>query len=321
MAAAYVVIERVFSEFLHTFCPGRLPLLLGLSGGPDSMALFHLLLKVNYPFEVAHIDHGWRPESGQEADILDKICRANGIKFYLKRLQHVSQRNREDEARKARLNFFNEIVEKERLSGVTLAHQADDAAETVLKRLFEGASLPKLKGLTPRSVIKGLVIYRPLLKIKKRDLIKWLDGNSIDYFQDSTNLDPHFLRGRMRETLMPLLSTHFGKQITPNLCRLGEAAAELNEFLEELMQPYLSRVRKSEEEISLDFAYDPPHSLFLWKAVIRNLFEGQQIALSSAVLETILNHLQKGSCHKVLNVGGQVICMHRKQLTIQRNTK
>ena len=311
--------EAVFSEFLKNYFPDRPRLLLGLSGGPDSMALFCLLVADAYPFEVAHIDHAWRPESGQEAEELKEICCSEGVTFHVKRLKPSEQKNMEEEARKSRLAFFREVVEQEGLAGVLLAHQADDQAETVLKRVFEGASLPKLKGLVPRIELEGMVIYRPLLTVRKTDLIKWLEERQIQYFQDTTNLDPRFLRSRLRETLMPFVSSHFGKQITPSLCRVGEAAAELGAFLEEQMRPYMSRIRHLPTGIALDFDPDPPTSSFLWKAMIRSLFDSQRMALSNAVLETILDHLQKGSCHKCLNVGGRDVRIHRKELTIQRN--
>lgn len=309
--------EAVFSDFLRNYFPDRPRLLLGLSGGPDSMALLRLLLAEAYPFEVAHIDHGWRLESRQEAEELEGICRTEGISFHIKRLKPPEQRNVEDEARKARLAFFREVLEKEGLEGVLLAHQADDQAETVLKRIFEGASLSKLKGLVPRVELEGMVIYRPLLTVRKADLLKWLEERKIQYFQDTTNLDPRFLRGRLRATLMPFLSSHFGKEVAPSLCRVGEAAAELGAFLEEQMRPYTSRIRQLEAGVALDFAPDPPTSSFLWKAMIRSLFDSQRVALSNAVLEAILDHLQKGNCHKRLNVGGKAVRIHRKELTIQ----
>ena len=311
--------EAIFSEFVRDYFPNRPRLLLGFSGGPDSMALFRLLVAETYPFEVAHIDHGWRPESRQEAEELERICRNERVVFHVKRLKILPEKNREDEARKERLAFFKQILETGSLSGLLLAHQADDQAETVLKRLFEGATLPKLRGLAPKIELEGMMVYRPLLKVRKADLLNWLEEKGVSYFQDNTNLDPQFLRGRLRATLMPFLSNHFGKEVAPSLCRVGEAAVELGEFLEEQMQPYISRIRQLELGVALDFAPDPPRSSFLWKAMIRSVFDSQRMALSNAVLETILDHLQKGSCHKCLNVGGQTVRIHLKELSIQRN--
>src|SRR5258708_5164832 len=117
------------------------PLLLALSGGPDSMALFYQLLDLNHPFQVAHVDHGWRAESSQEGAILEELCREKKIALHLRKLK-LEGANLEDLSRKARLLFFQEVCSKEKLEGVLLAHHADDQAETVLKRVLEGASLP-----------------------------------------------------------------------------------------------------------------------------------------------------------------------------------
>jgi tRNA(Ile)-lysidine synthase len=309
--------EKAFLAFLNENCSDRPRLLLGLSGGPDSMALFWLLLNEKYPFEVAHVDHGWRSESGEEAKKLASLCERTGIPFHLKKLENPPIKNREDEGRVARLAFFKQIVERQKLEGVFLAHQADDQAETVLKRVFEGASLSKLRGIVAKNELQGLMIYRPLIKIRKSEILSWLNEKKISYFYDMTNTDPRFLRGRLRETLIPLLSDHFGKEVGLNLCRLGESACELGTFLEEHINPYLNRIQKKGDKVVLNFVPDPPRSDFLWKAVVRELFDQQRVALSHATLEMILNHLQKGSCHKSLKVGKKEIFIHRGELTIQ----
>ncbi len=311
-------LEAQLAHFLLTYCSERAPLLLGLSGGPDSMALFWLLKKVDYPFSVAHVDHGWREESGEEAVQLKALCQQHQIPFFVKRLEPLSvQRNLEDEGRKARLAFFKEIVVQEGLEGVLLAHQADDQAETVLKRLFEGASLPKLKGLSAKTEIDGLTILRPLLRVRKEEILRWLEGEGISYFLDPTNRDERFLRGRMRRALMPQLSQSFGKEVTPSLCRIGESAEELSAFIEEQISPYVQRIQSGASELSLDFAPDLPQSPFLWKMAIRYLFESQKIALSNYLLESLLKHLQQGSCHKSFKIGQRVVQLHRKKLTIR----
>ncbi|HEY4831930.1 MAG TPA: tRNA lysidine(34) synthetase TilS [Waddliaceae bacterium] len=292
---------------------------MGLSGGPDSMALFHLLLEANYPFEVAHIDHGWRKESGEEAHYLVKMCTQLGIPFHLKKLSPPTEmKNLEDRCRKARLEFFKSVLISQNLKGVFLGHHADDQAETVLKRLFEGASIGKLRGLIPKAEVADVALYRPLLKVKKRDIVNWLDQKGIRYFLDSTNEDTRFLRSRLRNELIPTLATQFGKEVTLNLCRLGEAAAELGDFLEELIAPLRDDIQENSEKISFDFNAHQHLSPFLWKLIIRNLFERRALSLPHSVLEAILAHVQRGSCNKSLQVGGEEVCIHKKSLTIRR---
>ncbi len=295
----------------------RGPFLLGLSGGPDSIALFHLLLEAKQPFEAAHLDHGWRPESRQEAVQLAEICQNAGIRYHLKRVE-LTGPNLEDVSRKARHTFFEEICATRGLEGVLLAHHADDQAETVLKRLFEGASLPKLRGLASKTQVGNLILYRPLLNVHKKDILEWLDNKEISYFLDPTNEDERFLRNRMRKTLLPTLSNQFGKRIEPSLCRIAEAAEELSCYLQDVLKSFQKQVIENEEFISLDFQPFLPQSPFILKAVIRDLFENEKLALPKAVLETILLHIQKNSAHKTIRVGQNLVNIHRGLLTIKR---
>lgn len=223
--------------FFERTLSGSRPFLLALSGGTDSRVLFHILLEIGRPFEAAHLDHGWRPESGEEARALEVLCRAHGVPLHLGRSALAWGKNDEARAREERLRFFGEICAREQLSGVVLAHHADDLAETILKRLFEGASLPKLYGMKEVTEVAGLLLLRPLLKLHKAELSAWGEERGIQGFCDPTNLDPRLLRGRMRTALLPLLSEHFGKNVVSSLLSLGEQAKELEE---ELSSPTLT---------------------------------------------------------------------------------
>lgn len=308
----------MIKSFFNTHNLTEKPLLLALSGGPDSIALFYQLLDINHPFQVAHVDHGWRAESSREAALLKEMCQEKKIAFHLRKLK-LEGPNLEDLSRQARLLFFHEVCLKEKLIGVLLAHHADDQAETVLKRVLEGASLPKLKGLSPVSKNGDLLLYRPLLNRHKKEILNWLEERGISYFSDPTNKDPRFLRSRMRETLLPDLSSQFGKQVSPSLCRLAESAQELSLYLEEIIAPFRKEVICQEGTLSLDFSKTPLHSPFICKAIIRDLFEKARLALPRSVLETILLHLQQNSVRKTIQVGKAKVNMHRQILTLNHH--
>ena len=141
-------IKQELRRFLRAHYSQGRELLLALSGGPDSQALFHLLVEFRYPFRVAHVDHAWRPESAKEAKALEELCRQHKIPFHLKTLNpDEMQGNLEDACRQERLSYFQELSTQWNCQAVVLGHHADDQAETVLKRLFEGASLEKLAGI------------------------------------------------------------------------------------------------------------------------------------------------------------------------------
>lgn len=310
-------LEDIFYKFLNLYCIEKPPMLLALSGGSDSLALFHLLVEERYRFEVAHIDHGWRKESREEASYLAALCQKYAIPFHLKRLvPPKEEKNLEDQAREERLAFFKTLSEKEVLKGVFLGHHADDQAETVLKRVFEGASLPKLRGLLPKMEVEGLTLYRPFLKVKKSVIKQWLETRRIAYFTDPTNADCRFLRSRLREEIIPSLSATFGKEIGLNLCRLGETAAELGDFLEEVITPYRKKIVRNEKGATLDFATVPTPSPFLWKCLIREFCTSCGLSVNHSLLETILFHLQQGSCHKTVVIEGKQVSIHQKKLVL-----
>ena len=216
------------------------PLLLGYSGGPDSKALLYALLDAGITPHLAHIDHAWRPESAEEARLCRLEAETLGCPFHTIRLDPPPAT--EDEARNARWNFFRSLFAKIPFQALVLGHQADDLAETVLKRVFEGAHLTSLTAMQEVSTRDNITIWRPILSFSKRDLTAYLKKKQLTPFYDATNEDPTFLRSRMRHQLLPFLNKTFGKQIAMNLCLLSHRSAELDDYLQSKIAPLLSQV-------------------------------------------------------------------------------
>ena len=216
------------------------PLLLGYSGGPDSKALLYALLDAGITPHLAHIDHAWRPESAEESRLCKLEVEALGCPFHTIRLDPPPAS--EEEARDARWNFFRSLFAKIPFQALLLGHQADDLAETVLKRVFEGAHLTSLTAMRETSLRDGITIWRPLLSFTKSDLAAYLAQKQLTPFYDSTNEDPAFLRSRMRHQILPFLNKTFGKQIAGNLCILSQRSAELDDYLQCKIAPLLPQV-------------------------------------------------------------------------------
>ena len=131
---------------------------------------------------------------------------ANELKlpFHLKTLNpQTLVGNLEAACRNERLKFFKELSKQHGYQAVILAHHADDQAETVLKRVFEGADLTCMGGLKEKSEINGLSVWRPLLNVSKNDVLIWLQQHGHVAITDKTNLDPKYLRGRCRIQIIP----------------------------------------------------------------------------------------------------------------------
>lgn len=294
-------------------------LLLGLSGGPDSLCLFHCLLTLQkkYPFHfhVVHVDHGWRFESKQEAMILQKLCMEWKIPFHLKVLQPEQLTgNLEAACRLERYVFFKEISSQYHLKGVLVGHQKDDQAETVLKRIFEGAHWSKWGALVSETVIYDLVVFRPFLKTTKREILDWLKSRSLDAFEDATNGDSRFLRGRMRQTLIPALNLEFGKSIQNPLIEISHQAQELNQYFEEKVKHLWTAISEGPFGIYIDFSsFFPLHALEI-KYFIRQLCGREGFVLSRPILESAVHFLVAGCANKTLMMGNHHLLIDRHRL-------
>ncbi len=278
-------------------------LLLGFSGGPDSQALLHLLLEckdvLGFELHVAHIDHGWRPESAEEAQGLCEKVEALGLPFHLKTLEAPQeQRNLEDQGRQARLAFFQELCRRESCEALLLAHHADDQAETVLKRVLEGARLPMLSGISPASDYEGMSIWRPLLVVCKKDVEVWLAERGIASLNDQTNSDPKFLRARMRQEILPCLSDAFGKEVRSGLVKVGSDAQELRAYLDARVAPYLTEVSERPFGAMLDLSQRIPDHPFELCYLIQKFCSKQGLQLPQHLAKELCKQLAAGAANK-----------------------
>lgn len=309
-------ILQTVRDFLGRHYREGSPLLVGFSGGPDSLALVHLLLECRRFFKLdlhlAYVDHGWREESAQEALSLEREMESKGLPFYRTRLEGVPAT--EEAAREARLTFFRKLYEELGCQALLLGHQGDDQSETVLKRILEGASLFALGGIKPVSEVAGMQIWRPLLRVEKAKLRAWLDKRGLVPIEDVTNLDSRYLRGRMRKTILPSLQDQFGKEVRGNLRRLGFAAQELEEYLERRLCKY-ERLMQERGEIDLSGEY--PFEPFELKAFLRRISEAHGIFLSYAGVETLYRLLEEGSSHRRVGSKRGWVEVHRRRIAIK----
>lgn len=316
-------LKQTLFEFLNRYWDKKKALLLAFSGGPDSLALLYLLLSYRQayglPLALAHVDHGWRPESGDEARQIALMAKKLELPLFLTKLHPEALKgNLEAACREERLKFFASLFADGHYQAVLLAHHADDFAETVLKRLFEGASLTSLACMRPENKMMDMTLWRPLLSISKREIIAWLESHSLKGFEDITNCDPAFLRGRLRTSILPILSKEFGKEISHNLCHIGSEAEEYKEYLEERITPHLEKVIEGNWGILLDLTKSCPESLVEIKYLIRRCCESAQIILSRECVALAAQLLKQGVANKCIAAGTKHIYIDRKHLFVMR---
>jgi len=233
----------------------------GVSGGPDSVALLHILYRLrenlNIKLVVAHLNHRFRGVEAQadarfvldlaERMHLQAFVESRDVPAYCARNGFSAQAG----AREVRYSFFSEVAVKTGASRVALGHHADDQAETILLHIIRGTGPGGLRGMLP---VRDDFFIRPLLNLRRRDIVAYCDRHGLIYRHDSSNATPKYLRNRVRLELMPLLEKNYNPSLVYTLNRLGEICRDEEEYLEKQVGEIYNRVRlkSNGHTVSLD---------------------------------------------------------------------
>jgi tRNA(Ile)-lysidine synthase len=216
--------------------------LVGVSGGPDSVALLHALTllrsELALRLTVCHVHHGLRSEADRDAAFVEALagrleCAARVARVEVSR---AGGRSPEEAARIARHTALGRVARATGASRIALGHTADDQAETVFMRLLEGAGPRGLAGIPVR---RGRII-RPLLAVDRATVRAHLAAHGLDSMYDATNRDTTFFRNRVRHELLPLLAERSGVPVAEALRRVARASREAVEALDALVRPRLA---------------------------------------------------------------------------------
>lgn len=268
-------------DFFEKHIEKSKPILIGLSGGPDSLCLLYNLLEWGKAqIHIVHVDHGWRQESTHEALTLQKLASDLQVPFHMTVLQGLKG-NLELASREARYEFFQKVADEVGAEAIVLGHQADDVSETVLKRVLEGASFCTF-GIPKVGKIGSLTLLRPLLCYTKEEILTWLDKRGISYFSDPTNLQAKYLRGRMRSEIFPYLRDKFGKNFEKSLCHLGDESRELYHFLEEAARSFREKAIVGPWGT---YFSEMPREAYLFKHLLKPGFSREQLDLAYEIIQ------------------------------------
>ena len=210
--------------------------LVGVSGGPDSLALLFILRSLAKELRlrlcIAHLDHGLRPESAREARYVAALAEKLKIPAVASRVKLDKKRGSLEEiCRNARLKFFLRAAKDIAADKIALGHNLDDQAETVLMRILRGTGLYGLAGILPKRIIREYAFIRPLLGTRRREIEAYLKRKRIIPLRDASNADEAFLRNRLRGRLIPLLEKAYNRNIKQALANLAEGAANDYDYL------------------------------------------------------------------------------------------
>ena len=212
-------------------------IILGVSGGPDSVFLLHALAElkeiiqkeknINYIIHVAHINHLIREEATSDAELTRNLAIKYNIDFHLLEADVLKEAKRlkigtEECGRNIRYEFFEQVRKTVGGTKVAVAHNAGDNAETIILNFIRGAGINGLSGM---DVISNEII-RPILNISKEDILKYLENNNIKYAIDRTNLENDYTRNKIRNDLIHKLE----KEYNPNIINALNRMATINKL-------------------------------------------------------------------------------------------
>jgi tRNA(Ile)-lysidine synthase len=207
-------------------------LILGVSGGPDSMCLFDIMCQIAKKREltiiVAHINYGLRGDnSDDDQKKVEEYSKSQNIicETYI----YTGKDSDENTLRIVRYDFFAQLFKKYNASGILVAHTKNDQAETLLLHLLRGSGLQGLSGMKVKTQNN---IIRPLLYVQRTDILKYCADNNIDYNIDKSNDEVFYVRNKVRNNLIPYLEKEFNPQIIDVLAKTTQTVAEDYDFLE-----------------------------------------------------------------------------------------
>lgn len=248
-------------------------LVVGVSGGPDSMALLHILQRIRKKIDIkiicAHVNHNIRKESAEEKVFLENYCKEKDIIFEAMLIEKYSDDNFHNEARNIRYRFFQELIKKYNANYLMTAHHGDDLIETILMRISRGSTLKGYSGFSKVVEYPNYKIIRPLVFYTKDQIEKYDARYHIPYVIDQSNMKDTYTRNRYRKVVLPFL-----KKEDPNIhlkyLKFSDNILEYADFIGDTVKKAMQDVYKEDTLLLSKYVTLAP---LIQKQIIYNLLE------------------------------------------------
>ena len=299
------LVQRMLSVIRkYRMLSGGETILVGLSGGPDSVCLAHILHRLRDSLKLdlhaIYIDHGLRPaETGQEISFCRDFCNGISVPFTAKSIEvkaYAAEQklNKQEAARLLRYRVFEETAYEVNAHKIALGHTSDDQTETLLMRLFRGAGSAGLAGIPP--VRKNII--RPLIDIQRKEIEQYLDDEKVGFITDSSNLKRDYLRNRIRLSLMPMLR-EINPDITDTLSKTAAIFRDEERYFEIIVTKTLMKLisRKTDNRIELFLSPFGSMDKVVMRRVLRRAIEETKglRGISFIHIEDMIELLQSGN--------------------------
>lgn len=230
--------------YLNSLLKPKDTIVIGLSGGPDSMCLLDIILNLNKDINIvcAHVNHNIREESKEELKFITEYCTNKSIILETTTFDKKGPNKdyNELELREKRYNFFEEIVKKYHASYLFTAHHGDDLIETIQMRITRGSNLKGYTGFQVSTKKEGYKIIKPLIFMTKDQINEYNKEHNIPYVQDKTNDEDNYTRNRYRHHLLPFLKKE-NKNIHLKYLKFSRELTKYYQFVDNIVEQEINK--------------------------------------------------------------------------------
>lgn len=295
------------------------------SGGPDSMALLSLLIKLSKTKKItiicAHVNHNLRKESQEEAIMVEKYANENNLIFEKMEINHY-EGNTENYARTQRYNFFEKLIKKYNATYLLTAHHGDDLTETILMRMVRGSSLKGYSGFQEITDKETYKIYRPLITKTKDELLNYVKTNNIPYAVDKTNFSEEYTRNRYRLNILPILKKE-NKSVHLKFLKFSETLKLYDDHINKEANEKLNKVYQNNNlNLKLFENEDELIKRKILYQILNNLYYKNISLITDNHVELILNIIESSRPNLKINLPSKVLVIKNYQnLYFTKNTE
>lgn len=300
-------------------------LITATSGGPDSMALLSLLIKLSKTKKItiicAHVNHNLRKESQEEAIMVEKYANENNLIFEKMEINHY-EGNTENYARTQRYNFFEKLIKKYNATYLLTAHHGDDLTETILMRIVRGSSLKGYSGFQEITDKETYKIYRPLITKTKDELLNYVKTNNIPYAVDKTNFSEEYTRNRYRLNILPILKKE-NKSVHLKFLKFSETLKLYDDHINKEANEKLNKVYQNNNlNLKLFENEDELIKRKILYQILNNLYYKNISLITDNHVELILNIIESSRPNLKINLPSKVLVIKNYQnLYFTQNTE
>ena len=293
-------------------------IVIGVSGGPDSMALLYVLLEIrtllNFNIHIAHVNHGVRGEEAKNDQLfVERIAKELNLQYYTKNVnmfQYGKEKGitSEEAGRELRYGFFREVLENVGGGKIAVAHNMNDQAETLLMRFMRGTGIDGLKGM--EFIYKDII--RPILGIDRKEIEAYIERNRIETVLDRTNLQPIYTRNKVRLELIPYIEKNFNPNIINTLWRMSRISDCDSKFLDDYSEMKFNIIVKKQDKHSIILNGDKflEEDRSIQQRIIRNAIlkiNGSLQGISEIQISSVLNLFLTSQTGKEVHLSNDLI--------------